>query len=435
MCIRDRGKGMSVWDVFCEQEGKIYNKHSGETACDHYNRLEEDLNLMQELGIKAYRFSVSWSRILPNGIGEVNQKGIDFYNRLIDGLVERGIVPYMTLFHWDYPYELYKRGHWLNRESVEWFCYYTQVIADNFGDRVKHFITMNEPQCFIGLGYLSGEHAPGLKLGERDLTFIIHHVLLAHGKSVKILRENIEGTKVGIAPVGRVFIPQNNNNELLEFSKRITFGDGVNEMQIGEAVWNLATYLDPVCLGIYPVGIRGYMNQYLPYDIDADLEVISEGTDFIGINIYQSKIVGFELEEVTIQQQKVGDPTTHMGWPVTEKSLYYGPKFIYERYGLPIIITENGVALPDWPTTDGKVYDPNRIDFLQRYITEMEKIRNEGVPIIGYFLWSLMDNFEWSYGYEKRFGLIYIDYDTFERIPKESFYWYMERINRKEYLT
>lgn len=425
------GKGLSTWDVFCERGGKVYGNHTGDIACDHYHRLEEDLDLMKELGLKAYRFSVSWPRIIPNGIGEVNEKGIDFYNRLIDGLIERGITPYMTLFHWDFPYELYKKGHWLNRESADWFEYYTSVIAERFGDRVKHYFTVNEPQCFVGLGNHTGDHAPGIQLGDRDMAHMIHHTLLAHGKAVKVLREQVEDVKVGMAPVGNIGSPRTDSAEDMELARQYTFGELAGDDQMYSIIWSSATFNDPSVLGRYSPYVRALMDKYVEADIDKDLKTICQPLDFMGVNIYVCTEVGYEDGKPKIydfKEDEIGHPTTHMGWQVSEKATLYGPKFLYERYKLPIYVTENGLALPDWKSLDGKVYDHNRIDFLNRYIGRLQEADDQGVDVAGYFQWSLMDNFEWSFGYERRFGLIFCDFETLERTPKESYYWYQDVI-------
>jgi len=418
------GKGLSTWDVFCERGDKVYQGHTGETACDHYHRYEEDLDLMQELGLKAYRFSLSWPRILPDGIGRVNQKGIDFYHHLIDGLIERGIEPYITLYHWDFPYELYKKGHWLNRESADWFEYYTKVVMEHFGHKVKYYFTVNEPQCFIGLGNAFGEHAPGLQLGDRDIIHMIHHTLLAHGKAVKVIREARPDAMIGFAPVGGIGLPH--TAEDIDLARKVTFAEGRDHIPMDQLIWSSATFNDPAFLGVYPEPVRKYMDQYINEDIDADLQVIHQPLDFMGVNIYQGFEVGMENGEFKRYPFKVGHATSHMGWPISEDVLYYGPKFLYERYKKPIYITENGLALPDWKGVDGKVHDPQRIDFLTRYISRYQDAVDEGVDGAGYFQWSFMDNFEWAYGYEKRFGLVHCDFETFERTPKDSYYWYKQ---------
>lgn len=422
------GKGLSVWDVFCERGGKVYQNHTGEVACDHYHRLEEDLDLMKELGLKAYRFSVSWPRILPMGTGQVNPKGIDFYNRLIDGLIERGITPFMTLFHWDLPYELYLKGAWLNSDMSDYFAEYAGVIAENFGDRVKHYFTLNEPQVFVGLGNMNGEHAPGNKLGERDLMNMIHNSLLAHGKAVKVLRDKVEDAKIGMAPVGFIATPASDSPEDLAMAKHATFGDANEEMDINQIIWSSATWNEPAVFGQYIKPVRKMMDKYVNRDIDADLAIIQQPMDFMGVNIYQSWRVSSENGEFKMHQYKTGYATTHMGWPVTEEATYYGPMFLHERYKLPLYITENGLALPDWKSVDGKVHDPNRIDFLTRYIGKLREATDDGADVAGYFQWSFMDNFEWAFGYEKRFGLVHCDYETLERTPKDSYYWYKEVI-------
>ena len=418
------GKGLSVWDVFT-QEGRCYNGHSGVIACDHYHRFREDINLMKELGVKAYRFSLSWPRILPNGIGEVNQKGVDFYNELIDCLIENGIEPYITLFHWDYPYELEKRGNWTNPDSPKWFLEYAKIAFKAFGDRVKHFITFNEPQCFIGLGYEDGIHAPGLKCLKRDLVLKIHNVLLAHGLAVQAFRELVPDGKIGYAPCADVSIPLTDSKEDIEAARKNYF-----DVTAKTLTFNVAWWSDPVFLGSYPEDTEGFRlyGKYLPQNYKEDLKIISEPIDFYCQNIYKGfcvRALGEDYESVMHPQETA---QTAMGWPITPSSLYWGPKFLYERYKTPIIISENGMASNDFVSSDKKVHDQCRVEFVERYVKEMEKAIDEGIDVIAYMYWSFMDNFEWADGYAKRFGLVYVNYDTMERIPKDSFYWYKNLI-------
>lgn len=423
------GKGLSVWDVYAEREGKVYGGHTGDVACDHYHRLEEDLDIMAEIGLKAYRFSVSWPRIMPKGTGEVNLKGIEFYNRLIDGLLARGITPFLTLYHWDTPYELYKKGDWLNRDMADWFEEYAGVIMKYFGDRVNHFFTINEPQCFIGLSYINGKHAPGIDLGERDIVHMIHHTLLAHGKAVKVIRNANPKAMIGYAPVGGIFSPKSDSKEDLELARMATFAEGRDTLDQRALMWSSATFNDPAIKGEYPKAVRALMDKYILEDIDEDLKVIAQPMDFLGVNVYQGMEIGYVNGEVEVTTYTPGFASNKLGWPITEDALYYGPKFLYDRYQLPIYITENGLTLSDWVSLDGKVHDPNRIDFLTRYITRLEEASDDGADIAGYFQWSLMDNFEWAEGYKDRFGLVYVDYETQKRTLKDSAYWYREVIN------
>ncbi len=417
------GKGMSVWDHFVQKPGAVYQNHTGNTACNHYFNYKEDIKLMKEMGLQSYRFSISWPRVLPNGIGNVNQKGLDFYNNFTDELLKNDIIPFPTLFHWDYPYELYTKGGWLNRDSSDWFAEYTQVMVDALSDRVDRWFTLNEPQCFVGLGHGNGEHAPGLKLQKRDMTTIIHNVLLSHGKSVKTIRENSKLTpRVGMAPVCPVFIPINDEPKNIKAARDAMFSNKNGE---NFTAWTTSWFMDPVCLGKYPEDGLLEAEQYLPESYKEDLKIISQPVDFIGNNNYHGNFVQMGRDgEPELTKPEEGEPLTGFNWRVTPGSLYWGPKFLYERYKLPIIITENGLSNKDWVSLDGKVHDPQRIDFTHRYLKEYRRAAEEGIDIEGYFHWSIMDNFEWALGYRERFGLIHVDFSTQKRTIKDSGYWY-----------
>lgn len=425
--FQEGGKGLNIWDVYVREKGKIYNGHTGDIACDHYHRFREDVALMKEIGLQAYRFSINWARILPDGIGAVNQEGIRFYKELIEELKKNEIEPYITLYHWELPYELYKKGGFMNPEFVEWFGYYAKVVAENFSDQVKYFFTFNEPQCFIGLGFLNGEHAPGLKVPVKDTFLMAHHVLMAHGRAVQMLRQYAkQNIEIGYAPTGTMSYPATEKEEDIEAARQHLFG--INE-DSNNWTWNVAWWSDPILKGQYPEeGMERY-REYLPNIKESDLKLISEPIDFYGQNIYNGKCIRMgndgKPEEV---KRYEGFPKTAMGWPITPECLYWGPKFLYERYQKPIYITENGLSCHDVISLDGKVHDPNRIDFLARYLGQVKKAKEDGVDIRGYFQWSLMDNFEWACGYNERFGLIYVDYNTQKRILKDSAYWYQTTI-------
>lgn len=422
------GKGLDIWDVYCKEPGKVYEGHSGDIACDHYHRYKEDVRIMKEMGLKAYRFSINWSRILPEGTGKVNEKGIDFYNRLIDELLDAGIEPYITLYHWELPYEIYKRGGWMNREIVEWFGQYAALVAERFSDRVTHFFTLNEPQCFVGLGFLSGDHAPGLKAPLRDTFTMAHHALMAHGRAVQQLRAHAkQPIEVGYAPTCGMTYPETDKKEDIEAARKSLFA----MPDVSNWSWNVAWWSDPVLLGTYPEeGLKLY-EPWLPEIKDSDMKLISQPIDMYGQNIYNGRCVrmGKNGEPETVKRYE-GFPKTANNWPVTPEALYWGPKFLYERYKKPIYITENGISCHDRVSLDGKVHDPSRIDFLERYLAALKSAASDGVDIRGYFQWSLMDNFEWNFGYSERFGLIYIDYQTQERIWKDSAYWYRDFIRK-----
>jgi len=409
-------RGDTVWDMFCRRDGAVAFGQDGKYACDHYHRVKEDVKIMRDMGLKAYRFSVSWARILPDGTGKINRKGIDFYNTLIDELIANGITPYMTIFHWDYPTALYRKGGWLNPDSPKWFEEYTKVLMDNFSDRVTNFITLNETLCFIGLGYGTGVHAPGLKLSEEEVLLAGHNALKAHGLSVRTIRRYAKKTpNIGYAPVGEVKIPSSNAKEDIEAA--------YNEMfrPYDPHYWGNMMWVDPVMTGKYHDEICDAFKKYGIEITDGDMKLISEPIDFLGMNIY----VGSKIPPVS---PKAGFDQTAIGWEMSPEALYWGPKFYYKRYKKPIYITENGLANVDIVSGDGKVHDPQRIEFTRRYLANLKKAVDEGVDVKGYFHWSIMDNFEWAEGYQKRFGLVYVDYETFERIPKDSSYWYADVI-------
>lgn len=425
---RDSGKGQNIWDVFTKEPGRVYEGHTGDIACDHYHRFREDVAYMKELGLKGYRFSIDWSRVLPEGTGKVNEKGIDFYNALIDELLEQGIEPYITLYHWELPYEIYKRGGWMNPEIVEWFGQYARLVAERFSERVKYFFTLNEPQCFVGLGFLQGCHAPGVKAPLRDTFEMAHNALKAHGRAVQMLRAyGKQNVQIGYAPTSGMCYPEKETPKDIEAARKALFA---LPDDLSNWTWNVSWWSDPVILGKYPEeGMKKY-EKYLPVITDEDMKLISQPIDFYGQNIYNGRCIRMGTdgrpEEV---RRPAGFPKTATNWPVTPEALYWGPKFLYERYRKPIYITENGMACHDTVSQDGKVHDPNRIDFLARYLKNLKRAAEE-IDIRGYFQWSLMDNFEWDKGYAERFGIIYVDFETQERIWKDSAYWYRDLIRR-----
>lgn len=425
---RDSGKGQNIWDVFTKEPGRVYEGHTGDIACDHYHRFREDVAYMKELGLKGYRFSIDWSRVLPEGTGKVNEKGIDFYNALIDELLEQGIEPYITLYHWELPYEIYKRGGWMNPEIVEWFGQYARLVAERFSDRVKYFFTLNEPQCFVGLGFLQGCPAPGVKAPLRDTFEMAHNALKAHGRAVQMLRAyGKQNVQIGYAPTSGMCYPEKETPKDIEAARKALFA---LPDDLSNWTWNVSWWSDPVILGKYPEeGMKKY-EKYLPVITDEDMKLISQPIDFYGQNIYNGRCIRMGTdgrpEEV---RRPAGFPKTATNWTVTPEALYWGPKFLYERYRKPIYITENGMACHDTVSQDGKVHDPNRIDFLARYLKNLKRAAEE-IDIRGYFQWSLMDNFEWDKGYAERFGIIYVDFETQERIWKDSAYWYRDLIRR-----
>ena len=414
------GKGMSVWDVFCRKGGTVWQDQSGDVACDHHHRWLEDVALMKEIGLHAYRMSISWPRVMPDGMGYVNEQGLDFYDHLVDDLMLAGIKPYVTLFHWDYPHELYCRGGWLNPDSPQWFADYTAAVVDRLGDRVHNWITLNEPQCFVCLGHQTGQHAPGDRLGFAHLLRIAHNVLLSHGRAVQVIRARLQGASaVGWAPVGGVHMPVSTDKADVEAARRGMFT--VRE----KSLWGNAWWADPVVLGRYPEDGLKVFGSDMPPVPSGDMDTICQPLDFYGVNIYQGTYVkAGPGGEPQILPHRLGWAVTCFHWAVTPECLYWGPKLLQERYRLPIIVTENGMSGTDWISLDGRVHDPQRIDFTRRYLVELLRASRDGVDVRGYFHWSILDNFEWAEGFKHRFGLVYVDYPTGERTPKDSADWY-----------
>ncbi|MAO19240.1 MAG: beta-glucosidase [Phycisphaerae bacterium] len=420
------GRGPSVWDTFCDTPGKVFDGHTGEIACDSYHKVDEDASLIQRLGANGYRFSISWSRLIPDGTGEFNEAGFAYYDRLIDALLERGVEPWVTLYHWDLPQALQDQGGWLNPESPAWFEAYTKAVIDRYSDRVTHWFTLNEPAIFLGLGHNEGTHAPGLKLPRNEVLLATHHALLAHGRAVQVIRAHAKkAPTVGFAPVGSLHTPESESPEDIEAARKATF-------TVPDKGWtyNYSWYCDPVMLGRYPEQGLSFFGKDAPAFSDQDMETMNQPLDMFGVNIYSAGIVraGADGEPIEVPSQR-GYPTTMFRWTINPSSLYWGPKFLSERYKLPVVITENGLASMDWVHSDGKVHDAGRIDYLTRYLHQLRRACNEGIDVRGYFQWSIMDNFEWAEGYALRFGLVYVDYQTLERIPKDSYHWYSKVIS------
>lgn len=422
----DDGKGFNIWDLGTETVGKIAHGENGKIACDHYHLFQEDVQLMKQIGLKAYRFSINWARVLPKGLGEINQAGLKFYTDLVDELLKAGIEPIVTLFHWDYPVALEEKGGWLHESSPEWFAEYTKVIVEALSDRVQYWMTINEPQIFVDLGYRSGVFAPFKQLTRSELGTISHHVLLAHGEAVKTIRQYAKKKPfVGLAVTGPTVVPREDTKEAIEEARSRSFSVscfGKEEFLLSNSWWE-----DPIFFGRYPEDAYALLGDDMPKVKSGDMETISQPMDFFGANIYQSLVPGaksLEYAENCFQ----GCARTMLDWAITPEVLYWSAKFMTERYKVPFLITENGMAGMDFVHLDGKVHDPQRIDYLHRYLKELQKAADEGIDILGYLTWSVMDNFEWASGYDKRFGLIYVDYQTQRRILKDSAYWYRDVI-------
>ncbi len=413
------GRGPSVWDVFCRRPAAVWGGHKGDTACDHYRRYAADVALMRQIGLRAYRLSIAWPRVLPGGVGEVNPRGLDFYDRLIDALLDADIVPYVTLFHWDLPQALEDRGGWLDRASADWFAEYTTVVARRLADRVTHWFTINEPQVFLSHGYQTGVHAPGKKLPRKQVLQMGHHVLLAHGKAVQALRAASEGPcEIGFAPVGTVFVPATNGPADVEAARQMMF------TVHNDSLFNNTWWMDPPLLGRYPIdGIRRF-GADSPEVQPGDLEIIHQPLDFFGHNTYSAQVVRMGAQGPECVPSAPGGAMSTFRWALEPEALYWGPRLFHERYGLPIHVAENGMSNTDWVALDGKVHDPQRIDYMARYLRKLEEALQDGVDVRGYFYWSILDNFEWAEGYRERFGLVHVDFATQARTLKDSAYWY-----------
>lgn len=426
------GCGKGIWDTFTE-EGHISDGHTSYTTCDHMHRYKEDYALMRMLGIKAYRFSVNWTRLMPEGIGKVNEKAVALYRDMIAEMKKNGIEPYLTMYHWEFPQALQDKGGWLNEEVIQWFGEYAKVIAENFSDVCEYFITLNEPECFVGLGHLSGVHAPGFKLPQKDVFQIAHNAFRAHGQAVINLRKYAcRPIKIGYAPTCSMAYPASNSPEDIEAARKALFGF---YQPMENWTWNVAWFNDPVFLGKYPEeGLKKFA-EYLPEITVEDMKLIAQPLDFMGQNIYNGYIIKQGDDgEVEFVNSPAGAPKTAANWPVTPECFYWGVKFLCERYKLPLYITENGMSCHDDVSLDGQVHDPNRQNFLDLYISALQKANDEGADVRGYFLWTFLDNFEWDKGYTERFGIVYVDFATQKRIVKDSAYWYQRIIesNGKE---
>ncbi|MBN1400331.1 MAG: beta-glucosidase [Anaerolineae bacterium] len=405
--IEERGR--CIWDDFCRWPGKVFEGHTGDVADDHYHRFPEDVALMADLGLGAYRFSISWPRILPEGVGETNPQGLDFYDRLVDALLERHIVPYVTLYHWDLPSALQRVGGWAARDTAYRFADYVAIVADRLGDRVRDWITHNEPWVVAFVGNLDGRHAPGWEdLGQA--LQIGHHLLVSHGLSVPILRERGDDrTRVGITLNYSPAYPASQSSEDLAATQR---HDGYHNR------W----FMDPLYKGHYPEDLWRYFDYNVPRVAPGDLELIRRPIDFLGINYYTRAVVQAQrdafLERTTLHPE--GEYTA-MDWEVYPQGLTDLLVRLARDYGAPdMYITENGCAYEDELTADGQVHDVKRVAYLKAHFAAVQQAIAQGVPLKGYFVWSLLDNFEWALGYSRRFGVVYVDYGTQRRYLKDS---------------
>lgn len=405
------GRCQSIWDVF-----QTLNGDTGEEACDHYNRSSEDVAMMKDLGLQAYRFSLAWPRINPTEKQEVNQPGLDFYDRLVDELLAADIEPWVTLFHWDLPLWMEEKGGWQNREVVERFGLYTEQCLERLADRVSHWFTLNEPWCSSILGYQTGEHAPGLQLTQRGVLNVIHNHLLAHGTAVRAIRARPEELKVGPVLNPWIALPLTNSED---------------DILAAESAWleHVGWWFDPLYRAEYPSELLEFRAPDLPPIQDNDMKLISQPCDFLGLNLYFPGFVRYKANHTPLQYEECGHlvdlPRTEMGWHVYPPVLSYALERIQRFYSPgPLYITENGCAMIDHSDEQDRVHDRWRQEYLRTHIDQLLTLREHGVDVGGYFAWSLMDNFEWQYGYEKRFGLVRVNYETQERTLKGSARWY-----------
>lgn len=408
------GKGESIWDRFCREPGRIANGDTGDVACDHYHRFREDVALMKSLSLRAYRFSISWPRVMPEGTGPVNPRGLDFYSRLVDELLGAGIAPFVTLYHWDLPAALQDRGGWPNRSMADYFGEYARILFDCLGDRVAHWITLNEPFCSAQIGYGEGRHAPGIADLDQALA-AAHTLLLAHGRAVEVFRQGGFAGEIGITLNLGDHQPATDSPEDYEAAQRVKeFLD----------LW----FLDPVLRGQYPPRLTKWWAGHLPTIAAGDMARIAQPVDFLGINYYTRTLARHDPNQRRVQipmEVPRGAPTTTMGWEVYPAGLYNALARLRDEYGNPpVYITENGAPYADRVDAAGRVLDHSRIAYLCQHLAAAHQAIQDGVQLRGYLIWSLLDNFEWAEGYRQRFGLVRVDYATQARIVKESGRWY-----------
>ncbi len=412
------GAGPSIWHHFSHTPGTTHNGDTGDVACDHYRRYKEDVAIMKGLGIKSYRFSIAWPRIFPNGKGKVNIKGIDFYDRLVDELMKANITPFVTLYHWDLPAALQDEGGWTNRDIASWFADYADYVFQRLGDRVKYWITLNEPWTTAFMGYMFGTDAPGMK--DVYAAFkVVHNQLRAHSKAVSAFRdENLEG-KIGITLFNQSLSPASQNEA------------DIMTAQISHELVNYPLFLNPIFKGNYPEHLLSVAGEYFPKDYECDMSDIKKSIDFVGINYYSGSLVKADPSSpLGIKTVDRGLEKTEMGWEIYPQGLYEILTGLQDTYDpKEVFITENGVAFKD-KVVDGEVHDKKRIDYLKAHFEQAHRALADGVKLKGFFVWSLMDNYEWAEGYSKRFGIVYIDYKTQKRIIKDSAKWYSGVISK-----
>jgi beta-glucosidase len=425
--VAEDGRTPSIWDTFSRVPGAVTNGDNGDIACDHYHRMPEDVAMIGDLGLDTYRFSVAWPRVQPGGRGPVNPAGLDFYERLVDELLAKGIDPWVTLYHWDLPQELEDAGGWPVRDTAYRFADYSMMVFDRLQDRVRTWTTLNEPWCSAMLGYAFGEHAPGRKDFGAGI-HAVHHLLLGHGLAARALRAaGAHSVSITLNPAS--VLPLDPDNAADVEAARIV--DGLNNR----------IFLDPLIKGQYPADMLEHMKRFtnLDFIVDGDEAVIQAPIDLLGVNFYQPAYVSAKPGEPASEEnpgtegiafRKPVGPVTDMNWQIEPAGLTRLLERLHRDYGVPMLITENGAAYPDGPGADGRVHDTNRIEYLDGHLRACHDAISNGVDLRGYFVWSLMDNFEWAEGYAKRFGIVHVDYRTQARLPKDSARWYSEVIRR-----
>lgn len=418
------GKGPSIWDTFTHQPGRIFENQTGDTACDHYHLCQNDIALMKQLGLTSYRFSTAWSRVLPEGIGKVNQKGLDFYDFIVDELLRNNIEPFLTLYHWDLPQALQDKGGWANRDITNWFVEYASVIVERLSDRVKYWATLNEPMVVVGAGHLYGQHAPGIQ----DLSATLataHHLLLAHGKAVEMIRKNAKSKpEVGIVLSLSAIQPATDKQEdKLAAKKADSF---LNQ-----------TMLEPIFHANYPDELTSQLGSLFPTIEPDDMKIISTPLDFLGINYYTRNVVKYNPDVPLLEFSEIkpnGNPYSQM-WEVYPEGLLEVIERVWTEYKPgKIFITENGICVADAPDFDDRIRDPRRIQYIQDHLIQVWKAIEKKIPVDGYFVWSLMDNFEWAYGYNYRFGIVHVNFNNQKRFIKDSGYWYQKTIRENGFV-
>jgi beta-glucosidase len=416
------GKGESIWDRFSHSPYRVVNGDTGDTACDHYHRMADDVRLMKSLGLRAYRFSVSWPRVLPRGRGSVNPKGLGFYDRLVDALLAANITPTVNLFHWDLPQALQEVGGWPERDSTDWFADYARVMFGRLGDRVRLWITHNEPWVAAFLGYGSGEHAPG-HCNYSEALQAIHHLLLSHGKAVQAFQQGGYRGEIGIVLNLDHFLPASDREADLAACQRVYDN-------------NVTLLLGPLFQKRYPESYMEWAGPHRPRVQDSDLDLIGQPMDFLGINYYKSFSVAYAVNHPYLKAgltpvSAPGYGLTEMRWGINPPGLAAVLLDVKAKYGdVTFYLTENGCALRDSPDASGFVADWGRVDFLRGHLIALHQAMQAGVKVRGYYVWSLFDNFEWAWGYVQRFGLVRVDFTTGQRIPKQSANWYSDVIRR-----